>query len=112
MLNFLLLLILQDAPAFNKSRNGRIIIMNRAWLFIDKADFKRLKVLFNQRECYKCLLTELEFYRTNSDKPDDFSDPYEAEIYIRWPMRLAISDKTVDTMDFVLCAVGDRIHYQ
>jgi hypothetical protein len=100
MLNFFLLFILQDASAFNETLNGRMIIMDRAWLFIDKTDFASKKVFYHQRECYKCLWTELKFDRASSDKPDGFSDPYEAEIDIRWPMRLAIADKTVDTMDY------------
>ena len=101
MLNFLLLFIAQDASAFNETLNGRMIVMDRAWLFVDKADFGSKKVFYHQRECYKCLWTELEFDRTSSnEKPAGFSDPYEAEININWPMRLAIADKTVDAFDY------------
>ena len=101
MLKFLLRLVLRDASAFKETLNGRMIIMDTAWLFIDKADFQSKKIFYHQRECYKCLWTELKFDRTDSeDKPDGFIDPYEAEIDMRWPMRLAIADKTVDVMDF------------
>ena len=101
MLNFLLLFIAQDASAFNETLNGRMIVMDRAWLFIDKAHFRSKKVFYHERECYKCLWTELEFDRTSSnEKPTGFSEPYEAEINVNWPMRLAIADKTVDTFDY------------
>ena len=100
MLNFLIFFVsLPNAWAFNETLHGRRIQMDTAWLFIEEAELGDKKIFYHQRECYKCLWSELEFEPSEETDTDNKS-VLEAEIDMRWPMRFALTEKGVDRMEF------------
>ena len=100
MLNFILFFVsLPNALAFKETLHGRRVLMDTSWIFIEKADLEGKKVFYHQRECYKCLWSELKF-DLSDENGTDFTAPMEAEMDMRWPVRFAMADESVVDMEY------------